>query len=172
MCHANRYDSQLAYSAPVGHKWRPLLDKDWATAERAWWWDRIRSAAARALWYLPSLFGWIEPPSVVRYPWTPEDQPRPHFWDYRPRWRSRERTHYQLYEDVSEGTPISPVCASIADLVDWCAAQTAEVWVGTRGMMRAEWQRFFERGGWAMSGVFTPETGFVSGVKYMARDGS
>lgn len=168
---ADRYESKLAYVPPPFYRWRPLLDKDWATAEREWWRDRIAHAVKRALYYLPSLFGWLEPPSEVCWPWTLEDHPRPRYLDYRPRWQKRERTHYQLYEDVSEGTPISPVCATVDELVEWCAAQTKEVWVGTQGMTRAEWQRFFERGGYSMSGVFTPETGFVTGIKYMAREG-
>lgn len=31
----------------------------------------------------------------------------------------RECTHWQLYEDVSEGTPVSPIFASREDLVEW-----------------------------------------------------
>src|SRR5437764_14951421 len=90
-----RYESRLAYQPPKWKKWRPLHDTDWATAEREWWWERITEAMARAVCYLPSLFGWIEPPSCVRHPWTIEDHPRPDYWEYRPRWRERDRTHVQ-----------------------------------------------------------------------------
>src|SRR6266550_7313069 len=102
-----RHVTTLAYAPPLGFKWRPLDDKDWATAEREWWWERIRAALARAVCYVPALLGLIEPPSCVRYPWTAEDHPRPEYWSYRPRWRSQQRTHFQLYEDVSVGTPIT-----------------------------------------------------------------
>src|SRR3970040_1533081 len=94
--------SDLAYAPPRHEKWRPLNNKDWATAEREWWRDRISETVRRAVCYLPSLFGWINPPLCVCYPWTLEDNPRPSYGDYRPRWRTRERTYYQLYEDVSE----------------------------------------------------------------------
>lgn len=166
-----RYEHKLAYTPGIGFKWRPLLDRDWASAERAWWRERISEALARAVCYLPSLLGLIEPPTCVLYPWTAEDNPRPSYETYRPRWSKRERTHFQLYEDVSEGTPITPVFATIAEMVEWCAAQTREVWVGTQGMTREEWQRFFERGGYSISAVYTSETGVVPGVKWMAREG-
>lgn len=38
---------------------------------------------------------------------------------YRPRWTADEATHYQLYETVSEGTPLSPPFASKAELVEY-----------------------------------------------------
>lgn len=39
--------------------------------------------------------------------------------DYMPRWKPEERTHVQLYETVSEGTPISPLFASDQELDKW-----------------------------------------------------
>jgi len=37
----------------------------------------------------------------------------------RPQWRNGKATHYQIYENVTEGTPVSPVFASLDDLIDW-----------------------------------------------------
>jgi hypothetical protein len=63
-----------------------------------------------------------------------EDQPKPeecrYFWDwdggppdkssYRDReWSPEEATRYQVYETVSEGTPVTPHFATKAELVDW-----------------------------------------------------
>lgn len=40
---------------------------------------------------------------------------------YRPEWPDEERTHWQMYEDTSEGTPISPVFATPEECARWCA---------------------------------------------------
>jgi len=44
--------------------------------------------------------------------WCPEPE-----W-YRPAF-DQEPTHYQVYEDVSEGTPVSPVFATEDELLAW-----------------------------------------------------
>lgn len=43
------------------------------------------------------------------------DAPKPEW--YCPQWPAEERTHYQLYETVSEGSPVSPVFATAEELV-------------------------------------------------------
>lgn len=55
------------------------------------------------------------------------------FWDwhgtppdkeyYRPAWTDEERTHYQIYETASEGTPVSPVFASLEEMTEWLVSQ-------------------------------------------------
>lgn len=40
----------------------------------------------------------------------------------------RECTHFQLYETVSEGTPVSPVFATKEDLVEWMKADGFADW--------------------------------------------
>lgn len=37
---------------------------------------------------------------------------------YRPEW-TEEPTHFQVYEEVTEGTPLSPVFESEEELVEW-----------------------------------------------------
>ena len=44
---------------------------------------------------------------------------RPKQADYMPEWKEDERTHYQMYETCSEGTPISPVMAAPEELARW-----------------------------------------------------
>lgn len=39
--------------------------------------------------------------------------------DYRPDWPKVQITHFQMYEDMNEGTPISPVFEKIEDLALW-----------------------------------------------------
>ncbi len=45
--------------------------------------------------------------------------------DYMPDWPADERTHWQMYEDTSEGTPISPVMDSPQKLARWLADTNA-----------------------------------------------
>lgn len=46
----------------------------------------------------------------------------PHYGcDVMPKWTEQERTHFQMYETCTEGTPISPVMASIESLARWLA---------------------------------------------------
>ncbi len=45
--------------------------------------------------------------------------------DYMPDWPESERTHWQMYENVSEGTPISPPCESPEALARWLADNKA-----------------------------------------------
>jgi|SRR3989304_2374966 len=51
--------------------------------------------------------------------------PRPDPADYMPVWSAEERTHYQMYETCSEGTPISPVMATPEELAEWLYANKA-----------------------------------------------
>ena len=162
----SRRDSSLAYQPPRHDKWRPITMRlSWDGAMRAWWWERISRGFQRAVAYWPSVLGLIEPPHAVRWQF---DETAPTPYEYRPRWRERDRTCFQLYETVSEGTPISPVCASLHELAEWCALHP-NVWVGTETMDLAAWQRFFSRGGWAPSAIVTPEHGFEAGVKATSR---
>lgn len=166
---------RIAYEPPsgfFGQRWRPInMDESWDEAMRSWWWERITYYAKRWLGYWPAVLGLAKEPNIaVMFPRDELDEKPPYFHDYRPRWRAKDRTHYQLYETVSEGTPISPPCASLEELADWCASQTARpVWNGTEKMDRAAWMRFFARGGWAPSAIVTPEHGFQSGVEAMSR---
>jgi len=39
--------------------------------------------------------------------------------DYMPNWTKEEATYYMMYEDTSEGTPISPAFATPQELAQW-----------------------------------------------------
>ena len=43
----------------------------------------------------------------------------PQWSDYMPEWDKSEKTHYQMYETCSEGTPISPVLDTPEHLARW-----------------------------------------------------
>ena len=73
--------------------------------------------------------------------------------DYRPDWLDGEATYVQMYETVSEGTPVSPVFALREQLEDWLV---------TKGHSR-DAARAFCASGWAPSMVMGP-AGFGAGV--------
>lgn len=54
--------------------------------------------------------------------------PQPEQKNYIPDWPDEERTHLQMYETVSEGTPVSPVMDSPEALAHWLADNRASFW--------------------------------------------
>jgi len=68
-----------------------------------------------------------------------------------PDWPEGEATHYMMYEDTSEGTPISPAFATPEELAQWLVDNNASAFAGARASYEA-WLRV-ARGGWACSAV-------------------
>lgn len=89
----------------------------------------------------------------------------PTFYKAYSRWRPRKPPKgrgYQLWETVSEGSPISPVFKTADELARWCVN-------GRHGTATYdEWLRFINGPGWAPSFVSTPKDGIVDGVKAAA----
>src|SRR4030042_1413111 len=71
--------------------------------------------------------------------------------DYMPDWKPEERTHFMMYEDTSEGTPISPAFATPEELARWLADNKASVF-GEMTATYEEWLSTCKRG-WAFSAV-------------------
>lgn len=111
-----------------------------------------------------------------KYPvgWVPRDEDelkmsyeewdgeRPDPADYMPDWPEAERTHLQMYECTSEGTPISPVMATAEDLARWLADTGASAFASMTATYE-QWLATIGRG-WAPSMIYSPETGAMSGV--------
>lgn len=76
---------------------------------------------------------------------------RPHRDDYMPDWPAEQRTHLMMYEDTSEGTPISPAFAAPEELARWLADTNASAF-GRDGASYEGWLRV-AKGGWAPSMV-------------------
>jgi hypothetical protein len=84
-----------------------------------------------------------------------KEHPDWEYWDYhgnppdreyyRPDWPEGTATAYQVYETVSEGTPVSPVFAMESEIVDWLVSQ---------GRSRHAAEQFV-RSGWAPSMVIS-----------------
>lgn len=95
---------------------------------------------------------------------------RPHRDDYMPNWPTEQRTHFMMYEDTSEGTPISPAFATPEELARWLADTEASAFAGQTASYEG-WLRV-ANGAWAPSLVFTTDTGMTSGVDaiYIEKD--
>lgn len=76
---------------------------------------------------------------------------RPSPDDYMPDWPEAERTHLMMYEDTSEGTPISPAFATPEELARWLTDNGASAFAD----MTASYERWLAvaKGGWAPSMV-------------------
>ena len=76
---------------------------------------------------------------------------RPQKHEYMPSWSDEERTHYQMYETTSEGSPISPVMESPEELAQWLVDNAASSFAGQTASYDA-WLRIAQ-GGWAPTAV-------------------
>lgn len=84
--------------------------------------------------------------------------------NYMPDWSEHEKTHIQMYETTSEGTPISPVMETPEELARWLADNNASSF----GASTATYEQWLAvcRGGYAPSMVFGAN-GLRSGVEHM-----
>lgn len=84
---------------------------------------------------------------------------------YRPAWPETMRTHLQMYETCSEGTPISPVCATAEELARWLADNRTSAFAFADQVATYEqWLATIHRGS-AYSAAMGP-VGLVSGVAF------
>ena len=76
--------------------------------------------------------------------------------DYMPEWSDAERTHWQMYESTSEGTPISPVFATREECARYCADHGVSVF-GSQIASYEEWLQI--AGGGDALLILTPGNG-------------
>lgn len=101
--------------------------------------------------------------SYARYTDWAGERPSPD--DYMPDWPDVERTHLMMYEDTSEGTPISPAFATPEELARWLADTGASSF-GSSTATYEQWLRACQSG-WAVSMVM--QNGVIqSGVEAMS----
>lgn len=77
-----------------------------------------------------------------------------------------DRTHYMMYENTSEGTPISPAFTTPEKLAHWLADTGASSFARMTATYE-QWLVTIKRGS-AVSTVYSLRTGLVSGVEGMA----
>jgi hypothetical protein len=127
--------------------------------------------------YQSSVDGWDEECAKWKAGWRPDyctdaesramtyeqySGQRPHRDDYMPDWPPEQRTHLMMYEDTSEGTPISPAFETPEALAQWLVDNKASAFGSDTGTYDG-WLRV-ANGGYAPSMVFTPADGLKSGV--------
>ncbi len=122
-----------------GHM-QPKMDKSFRQAAEEW--DK-----GLELWLTGKKVHWIsdeivpldedEKPNVRSYIENEGAPPDDESY-YRPDWKPEEMTHYQYYETISEGTPLSPAFESLQALEDWL--------VTNEGHSRVAAKKFCESG--------------------------
>jgi len=147
--------------------YQPLRDQDYDTAARVWLqglqdWEADKDGERSR--ERSRVMG-------VRYFWDWDGMP-PDKTYYRPAWTPEQATAYQMYETESEGTPVTPVFATKAELVDYLVTH-GDFWDqerGDGGWSRANAERFVERGH-ALS-MTVEVTAAGSSTIRMSRDGA
>ena len=103
----------------------------------------------------------------IRDGWLDADAPN-YGLDVMPDWPAEERTHVQMYENTSEGTPISPVMESPEALARWLVDNNASAFADMTAPYEA-WLRIAQ-GGYAPSAVSIGGGPLVSGVEALSHD--
>lgn len=117
------------------------------TSKRTWgedhdWDDGTSVKADDLIWKSYEDYASSRPTELIEYDPDMDDDWNRHYVGiyaaYRHRsWTPEEATHFQVYETVSEGTPVSPVLASLEEVKQWCIEQ---------GYSEAAAQFFIENG--------------------------
>ncbi len=133
---------------------QPMYDQNYEDALAEWlsYFDRIRKGEEKEF-YPKGLRDWL-----MEY-----KAPNPEY--YRP-WKDEEATWLQVWENVSEGTPVTPPFATKEELIDYLV-NNGDFWDQIRG-----------HGGWKktsaeqfVSREFAPSLIVVGGEVFTPRDG-
>lgn len=85
---------------------------------------------------------------------------------YRPDWPEGTATHWQMYETCSEGTPISPVCATPEELARWLVDNKASSFAN-RTANYEQWLATITSEYGSPSAIMVAGKGMISGVEAM-----
>jgi len=149
--------------------YRPLYDQAFAPAMREWiaGWDA---------WERGERPDYCDEESSALPYWEYEGAP-PNPAYYRPDWKPEEMTWWQVYETVSEGTPVTPAFATQRELVEYLV-EHGDLWdqkrrkEGCSVMRCTPWPRdeaeaFVFGSGWAPS-MIVADGKIMGGVEGMA----
>ena len=162
--HPKYTEENSNYSKKAG-SYIPLYDEDFETRAREWLDECIAWEDGTHVDLVDHFENKIENP----YFWQWEGDP-PDPESYRPRFES-DPTWYQVYETVSEGTPVTPPFATKEELINYLV-EHGDFWDQSRG--DGGWDRnsaegFIDRE-WSPSLVIIKEPD-GSGIMYSPRDG-
>lgn len=85
--------------------------------------------------------------------------------DYMPNWKPEKRTHMMMYENTSEGTPISPAFEKPEDLARWLADNGASAF-GKMTASYEDWLKMCKPHGFSIGAVISGGR-MMSGVEAM-----
>lgn len=148
-----------------GH-FKPLYDEDYQSACQKWWADAMAHHNAEA--FCP---GSEERPHSMNEWWWDWNGPPPSEDSYRPAF-TEPADHYQIYETVTEGTPCSPVFASLDEMANWMCQPIDRAseynrnradWQSMQGRTRKQAEAFIQAGT-TFSFMVIPGRGIVDGV--------
>jgi len=157
--HPKYTEEDQRFGEPSRTGYKPLYDESFTKAMREWilaWeaWERGER---------PDYFDPADYPNGIAFWQWHGGPPRSEY--YRPEWTEAECTHFQMYETVSEGTPLTPPLPSLEALAEWLS--TNADYYGHGPLTRAQADAFC-RSGWTPSFVFTPATGLRPGIEAVA----
>jgi hypothetical protein len=135
-------------------EYQPMYDDAFAPKMREWYgeWEAWERGDKPADAISESYIDYNGPPPDPAY--------------HRPDWKAEDMTWWQVYETVSEGTPVTPPFATPEELIDYLATN-GDFWDQHRG--DGPWPRAnaeaFVKSGWAPSMIVQ------NGEVFTARDG-
>lgn len=118
--------------------YHPMRDASYEEAANEWLNNCILFSQGKHPYQLENKYNANE----YKYWWDFDGTP-PEIDYYLPTWKPEERICYQIYENVSEGTPVSPVFESEEEMVQWLIKQ---------GHSENASRKFVEDG-WVMTGM-------------------
>ncbi len=135
--------------------YQPMFDRPFAEEMDEWY-------AEWKAWERGERPDWCRGDNTNMPYWEWNDGPPDPFY-FRPDWPEESRTHLMMYEECSEGTPISPAFETPEELARWLADNGASSF-GSSTATYEQWLRVC-KGGYAPSMVISPEHGIQSGVE-------
>ena len=109
---------------------QPMYDKDYQTAGEEWVEEFIK-------WHVKKEYPCYAKESSKRLFYWDWESPPPQKELYRP-WKNSEATWFQLWETVTEGTPVSPPFETLEELAQYLAANGDT------------WDQHYGKGGWGI----------------------
>ncbi|TIW20139.1 MAG: hypothetical protein E5V63_32185 [Mesorhizobium sp.] len=153
-----RYRPMLGASfAEACRQWEEEDLPEWIEGERLWREEGLTKSTYRGIRTIAQTVADAEEyrrPENPTYEWWAGERPKkPQIEDYMPDWPDAERTHFMMYEDTSEGTPISPAFATPEELARWLADNGASAFAGEMATYD-QWLKTIIQGS-AVSAVFS-----------------
>lgn len=159
-CEVRRVPANWEHPRDEHGRYRPMFDCDFASAAAEW----DDGEAQWRLGHHPDQAKYEAAKDCAYEDW---EGTRPDSRYYMPAWPASERTHYQMYEETSEGTPISPVMETPEQLARWLVDNKASTFGRGSTASYAAWLRIAQ-GGWGGPSMVMQHGVLMSGVEALA----